>query len=168
MKAATVLFPKKAHTLKQGILKQVMVKEKRWKDKIMSSTTRWFCMLSRSEDYGIKRAHHTCSHSCVLQTSLTYHSSHRIIESQNHRIIERFEWVRLEGISKPTQFQPPAMGRAAPTSSGCPGLTEPDHECLQEWGTHSFSGQKSPSHVPQGDEWTQCGHASLQVLVSAV
>jgi len=40
MKAATVLFPKKAHTLKQGILKQVMVKEKRWKDKIMSSTTR--------------------------------------------------------------------------------------------------------------------------------
>ena len=37
-------------------------------------------------------------------------SSTSLVKCHHHRITE---WFGLEGILKPTQFQPPAMGRAA-------------------------------------------------------
>ena len=61
---------------------------------------------------------------------------------KRYRIIE---WLRLEWTLKPTQFQPPAMGRAATQQLRLPRA--PSNLALSApWmGHHSFSGQPVPS-----------------------
>ena len=47
----------------------------------------------------------------------------------------------------------PQAGLSA-TSSGCRGPIQPGLECLEGWGTHSFSGQPMPRpHLPLSGEF---------------
>ena len=61
-----------------------------------------------------------------------------------HRIIE---WLRLKGTLKITQFQLPAMVRAATHQMRIPRPHLTWLECLQGWNIQSFSEQPLP--VPQ-------------------
>ena len=62
------------------------------------------------------------------------------------RQIKRTTWnhrrLGLEGITKITQLQPPRYGQGChPPAQAAQGPIQPGLECLQGWGTHSFSGQ---------------------------
>jgi len=48
-------------------------------------------------------------------------------------------WVGRDLTTHPVP--PSAISRVAPTSSAAQGAIQPGLECLQIWGTHSFSGQ---------------------------
>ena len=57
----------------------------------------------------------------------------------NYRILECFG---LEGTSKSIRLQPPCHGQGChPAAQAAQGFIQPRLECLQGWGTHSFSGQ---------------------------
>ena len=70
------------------------------------------------------------------------HCSHVAYYSCSHFIVDYriTEWLGLEETLKPIQSQPPAVSVAV-TRSVAQGPIQPGLECLQGWGTHSFSGQ---------------------------
>jgi len=87
----------------------------------------------------------------VTKPLIHWAQSHR---TDNHRIIE---WLGLEGDSKIIWFQTPAMDRLATHQLNCPRphTTWDEHEQLQGWGIHSFSGQLvATPHCPFSEKLT--------------